>query len=250
LQASSLNDESDKRPLHDPFGLYSENTKERQDGRIRPLEPRLKVNKPVLDPLNLYSSKKEVDQDVDMSEALPFLPRPATLTRELAGDVGFDPFNFSDSADKLAFQRRAELKHARIAMLAAIGWPLAEIFDKTLAQAWHLPALLNTADRVPSILNGGLDKINPLYWLAVLSVAAAIEIKSGEVDLNWDPLSFNNKNMELAEVVNGRLAMLAIVGFALQEFVTKVGVVHETPLFFYPLGQAVQMFLASPGASV
>lgn len=32
----------------------------------------------------------------DASIALPFTPRPAMLTGELVGDVGFDPLGFSE----------------------------------------------------------------------------------------------------------------------------------------------------------
>jgi len=46
--------------------------------------------------------------------------------------------------------------------------------------------------------------------------------------------------MLLAEIKHGRLAMLAVLGFALQEYVTKMGVVDETPFFFFPIGEAVE----------
>ena len=42
------------------------------------------------------------------------------------------------------------------------------------------------------------------------------------------------------ELTHGRTAMLAIVGFAVQEFVTKVPVVEETPQFFIPNEDEVQ----------
>ena len=41
--------------------------------------------------------------------------------------------------------------------------------------------------------------------------------------------------VQLAEIKHGRLAMIAITAFAVQEFVSKVGVVDETPMFFKPL---------------
>jgi hypothetical protein len=44
-----------------------------------------------------------------------------------------------------------------------------------------------------------------------------------------------DKNLQLAEIKNGRLAMLAIAAFAMQEFVTKIAVVNLSPFFFHPL---------------
>jgi len=41
--------------------------------------------------------------------------------------------------------------------------------------------------------------------------------------------------VQLAEIKHGRLSMIAITAFAVQEFVSKVGVVDETPIFFKPL---------------
>jgi len=41
----------------------------------------------------------------------------------------------------------------------------------------------------------------------------------------------NDRN-QLAEVKNGRLAMVAIFAFAMQEAVTGVPLVQETPMFF------------------
>ena len=93
----------------------------------------------------------------------------------IPGDRGFDPFNFSSDASALQWYRTAEIKHARLAMLAAVGWPLAELFDKPAAAALSLKPLLVFQDRVPSVLNGGLDRTPAAYWAAVLGVAFAIE---------------------------------------------------------------------------
>lgn len=240
--ASSVND---NRPIYDPFNLYGENSEERTSGRIRQLEPILSVKKPVVDPLKLYPDKSQIDEDVDMSDSLPFVPRPITLTRAMAGDVGFDPFNFADTEERLLWQRQAELKHARIAMLAAVGWPLSELYDKPLAHMWNMKPILGFGDRVPSLLNGGLAKVPPLYWVAVLGLASAIEIRAMNQSSksDWGPVGlYSNSPSDVAEIQNGRLAMMAIVGFAVQEFVTKIGVVHQTPIFFHPLNEYVQYF--------
>ena len=39
-------------------------------------------------------------------------------------------------------------------------------------------------------------------------------------------------DMELCEIKNGRLAMLAITAYAAQEFVSGIPVVQQTPFFF------------------
>ena len=40
----------------------------------------------------------------------------------MAGNAGFDPAGFASSPDLLLQYREAELKHSRLAMLAAAGW--------------------------------------------------------------------------------------------------------------------------------
>lgn len=185
-----------------------------------------------------------------MSESMPFLERPKALTGELAGDVGFDPLGFAKDDYELRNYREAEIKHARLAMLAAAGWPLSELFDKKIAAALNLAPAVDAADRAPSVLNGGLGKISPIYWVAVLAMAGAIDVygikqsgKDGYVpgNLGFDPFGVYPKDaegqkwMQTAELKNGRLAMIAITAFAVQEAVTKLGVVNETPIFFKPL---------------
>jgi hypothetical protein len=65
-------------------------------------------------------------------------------------------------------------------------------------------------------------------------------------NFGFDPLGLYPKDekaqmdMQLKEIKNGRLAMIAITAFAFQEFVSKIGVVDETPIFFKPLGEAFQ----------
>merc|ERR1711988_1491833 len=85
----------------------------------------------------------------------------------LAGDMSFDPLMIADTPDKLAWYREAEVKHARLAMLVAAGWPLAEKLN--------FGGLLTKDGRAPSILNGGLGEVNTIYWVAVLGLAVYVE---------------------------------------------------------------------------
>jgi len=207
--------------------------------------------KEILDPLRLYNDQSEVSGHVDTSPSLPFLPRPALLDGTLPGDRGFDPFNFASDANALRWQRKAELKHARLAMLAAFGWPMAELLHKNIADAFGLAPLLASNDRVPSILNDGLIHAHfPAFWIATIAAAAALEIsesvaenvasKLDPTDYGFDPLNFlggktdgQKRFMHEAEVFNGRLGMLAIATFAAQEFVLKNSVIHQIGLMLH-----------------
>ena len=154
--------------------------------------------------------------------------------------------------------REAELKHGRLAMLAAVGWPIAEELQGPISKALGQPDLLvnGCADggekcvealtRVPSVLNGGLDRISPFYWLAVLLFSAGVEAYALRIvkpanylpgDLGFDPLGlYAGKNaawksdMQLKELNNGRLAMIAITGYAFNEAATKISVVQSLNL--------------------
>lgn len=136
----------------------------------------------------------------------------------------------------LQWMREAELKHARLAMLAVMGWPLAELINP-------FDSLAYVAGRAPALLNGGLDAFAP-FLLIAFAGAGYLELKTSDDvffspeytpgDLGFDPLSLADKagDMRTAEIYNGRLAMLAITGFAAQEFLWSSPVVAQTPFFF------------------
>lgn len=247
------------KPIFDPLGLYPKEAPERLAGVIQPLESPLDPSsqRVILDPLQLYHDQQDISEP---SASLPFLARPLHLDGSLAGDRGFDPFNFASGSPTALLQyRNSELKHARLAMLAAVGWPLAELFHHQLAESWNLPMALNLHDRVPSVLNGGLGNISPIFWIAALASAALVETFSGAVDeiqspnLGFDPLRLSQggreRFMQESELFNGRLAMLAITGFAIQEWFTGNSVVDAIPVFFKPLNVVMEQLLASGGAA-
>ena len=111
-----------------------------------------------------------------MSKAIPFLRRPSVLTGELAGDVGFDPLGLAKNEETLWAYREAEIKHGRLAMLAAAGWPVSELLDRQLADYLGAPSVLVEGDRVPSVLNGGLENVVPEWWGFCLGMCAAIDL--------------------------------------------------------------------------
>ena len=151
-------------------------------------------------------------------------------------------------------------------MLAAAGWPMSEIWHKELSQAFDLPSVLNDKGQAPSLLNGGLSN----EWIigaAVFSlvVGAVLEFQAFKAqekedykpgDYNFDPLGFYTfrvsffldqmgvdisreekiaqakKDMELCEIKNGRLAMLAITAYAAQEYISGIPIVEQSSFFF------------------
>ena len=102
------------------------------------------------------------------SQALPWLGAPAYL-QELPGNADFDPLRLgSASPALLKYYREAELKHGRLAMLAAVGWPASELWDQKLADTFGVGTALTAKLEAPSVLNGGLDRISPAFWGAAL----------------------------------------------------------------------------------
>merc|ERR1719287_422302 len=147
--------------------------------------------------------------DMTNSIALPFLPRPTALDGSHAGDYGFDPLGLSEKLDFYAMQE-AEIRHARLAMLAVVGWPMSEL----LAPSWMLQD-----GCAPSVLNG----VNPLSFLGIVAFLGVAG------DYNFDPLNWyascgddfkGRKGLRDVEISHGRVAMLGITYFAAWEALT------------------------------
>jgi len=89
------------------------------------------------------------------------------LDGTLAGDAGFDPLRIAKDQESLFTLREAEIKHCRLAMLAAAGWPLSELFHYKLALIMGLDDLLADQGKAPSILNGGLNNVGIRFGLGL-----------------------------------------------------------------------------------
>lgn len=184
------------------------------------------------DPANLNELIRK-----SQSKAIPFMERPELLDGSMAGDVGFDPLGLAKSPKILRIFREAEVKHARLAMLAAAGWPLSELLDQKIAGLFNLAPALDAAGRAtPS----ALSHISDEYWIGVVAFAAMVDLYGSKValendeayfpgNLGFDPLGFypddsdpkGQKAMQLAEIKHGRTAMMVFAFYLMEESVSQ-----------------------------
>jgi len=146
--------------------------------------------------------------------------------------IGFwDPMGYTADGNVAAFKRRrsVELKHGRICMMAASGYIHPEIAGKW--PGFCSPSLGLKFDDIPNGL-GALSKM-PVAGLAqIVAFSGFIELAQGfddyktgtPGDYGWKTLTAadpNERRKKLsAEIANGRLGMMAIIGMFFQDGLT------------------------------
>ncbi|CAE8726779.1 unnamed protein product, partial [Polarella glacialis] len=146
--------------------------------------------------------------------------------------VGFwDPAGFTadGSAENFKRRRQTELKHGRISTLATMGYITPEITGK-------IPGFLSPSAglKFADVPNGlaAISKVPAAGWGQILAYMAFCEVSQDQSagtqaaagDFNWklltssDPEKLNAKLS--AEIANGRLAMMAIIGMFFQDGLT------------------------------
>jgi light-harvesting complex I chlorophyll a/b binding protein 4 len=191
---------------------------------------------------------------VKMQVEAPAVEAPPVLSaREYAQTLPgiTDPLGFFDPLDctaqegvtlgKVRFYREVELKHGRVAMLAALGYPVAEQFHpffggeidspsfvafqaSPLQNIWPLVVFAISIFEVFSVFS--FEK--PLVRDADGNLGDLWSIPESHVagDFGFDPLGLKPTTeaelvaMQTKELNNGRLAMLAIAGMVAQEAAT------------------------------
>merc|ERR1711992_121364 len=146
--------------------------------------------------------------------------------------VGFwDPLGLASDGDVDDFKRRrtTEIKHGRVSMLACMGYMTPEITGK-----W--PGYLSPSAglKFADIPNGlaAISKVPAAGWLQILAYGYYCESSGGydeyekgaPGDYGWKVLTSSDpegKKRKLnAELANGRLAMMAIIGMFFQDGLT------------------------------
>merc|ERR1719476_74998 len=149
--------------------------------------------------------------------------------------VGFwDPVGFAKDGDAAAFKRRreTEIKHGRVSMLATMGYITPELVGKFPGEI--SPTLGVKFADIPNGL-AALSKVPGPGWLQIVAYCLYCESrpfgynadpnrKPGE--LGWRPIGLYTTDAEVrkrrlnAEIANGRLAMMAIIGMFFQDGLT------------------------------
>jgi hypothetical protein len=144
-----------------------------------------------------------------------------------------DPLGFGEKAspERLRWFREAELKHGRVAMLAAVGFLVGE---NPILRDVLIPGKAGSNGLASNTFT---DHQLDLFWYPFVAGIGALEVlffdKFESVldlklkddyavgDLGFDPLGLktdeNFAEKRTKELQNGRLAMLAIAGFNAQE---------------------------------
>lgn len=149
----------------------------------------------------------------------------------------FDPLNFSKSDNNLQYYREAELKHGRLAMVAATMIPLIERFTDRPA--------IHEFDKLPQTIQVGIVSSMLISEFASMARGWKNPFENQLTDsdsyfkLNEDyqPGDFNfglikdlntdeSKSLLNKELNNGRLAMIASLGMIVQELVTNQQLLH------------------------
>jgi light-harvesting complex I chlorophyll a/b binding protein 4 len=163
-----------------------------------------------------------------MSKSVPFLEQPKNL-EGYVGNAGFDPLGFSDWFD-IKWLRESELKHGRAAMLATVGFVVQQFV--TIPGYTHVddsnlgPSVVGTSAMLQIVLGMGFLE----FWSNKGNVTMETMFSDPNRvpgDLGFDPMGMSkNKSpeekekLQLQELKNGRLAMLAIGGMIHHNWVT------------------------------
>ena len=133
--------------------------------------------------------------------------------------------------------REAEIRHGRLAMLAAILWPLQEIIDRLfIPQSFGHTTMIYGGATLPFV---------SLFMTFTMLLLEYLDIYAGSIKGNesgdtflpgecfWDPLSMlvgapdaMKRKMQERELNNGRIAMVAVFSYIVQEAITHQPVIN------------------------
>merc|ERR1719499_1544470 len=143
----------------------------------------------------------------------------------------WDPLGLASDGNVERFKRRreTEIKHGRVCMLATMGYMTPEITGKF--SGYLSPSQGLKFEDIPNGL-GAISKVPAAGWLQIVAYFGFCEFSGGfedyktgtPGDYGWKVLTSDDeaeKTKKLAaEIANGRLAMVAIIGMFFQDGLT------------------------------
>jgi hypothetical protein len=164
----------------------------------------------------ISARSKIIRNAADAVETPVFQPYEQLGTTEPLGF--FDPAGFSKTGDEAGFRnlRAAELKHGRVAMMAALG-AVVQHYVK-------LPGF----EKVPAGLSAVTSEPGSYGFAALFLLSGAMELAVWTQDEKKEPGNFGDpvglgqytEDMRNKELNNGRMAMFAAVGIVAADLLT------------------------------
>jgi len=144
------------------------------------------------------------------------------------GTYEFDPIGFSKYTELVPFFREAELKHGRIAMLAWVGLVVPD-FVRVPGEAYSFEAVPRVIDAHDALNADVGPNFQIILFISIVELCTAKKVfewnsveTAGDYNLTrlFPEDEEAQKKMRLAELKNGRLAMIAFGGAVTQAVIT------------------------------
>ena len=161
---------------------------------------------------------------------MPFLPYPEHVRGYIGDDIAFDPLGLG-SWFPMDYMREAELKHGRVAMVAAVGYITVDLgiiihpLGKGLTSASAHDVMCANGVMGNALVFIGLAEM--IGYLAVSEMLQGSGRAPGDFQFGAKFLDKKSdaqiQKLKYQEIMNGRLAMMAFGGMVTQSVLFEKG---------------------------